>query len=208
MRKGVAAAVPIICADGAANILYKAAPSRVPTHIVGDLDSVLPHVLRHFESVGTQIVRRPSVDAHDFSKAMDTALLARTRTDAPVLVVGGSPGTGRLDQFFGNVQELCVRAEQGVDIWWLDECYASIVLPAGRHRIAIDATVEGPMCGLVPIAGPVMDVTTRGLKYDLTAQDTRFGLGGLVSSSNEVISEVVHIESSGLLLWTFSLAGV
>jgi thiamine pyrophosphokinase len=197
--------LPIICADGAANLLYEAVPSRIPTHIVGDLDSVLPHVRLYYESAGTHVMRRSSADAHDFTKAMNVALMERSKTNAPVLVVGGTPCTGRLDQFFGNVHELCVRAEQGLDVWWLGERSASIVLAAGKHRISIDASLEGPMCGLVPVAGTVSNVTTRGLKWDLTDQETRFGFGGLVSTSNEVTAEAIEVDTSGLLLWTCSL---
>lgn len=197
---------PVVAADGAADMIRASAPHLIPSHIVGDMDSATPASVAHFRSLGTDVVVRPSLSSHDFSKAMQVAIERRRGEAAPVLVLGGQPGGGRLDQFFGNVQELCARAEQGVDVWWVSKQSVSMVLAPGRHRIAIDPTREGPMCGILPIGAPVAKVTTKGLRWNLTDQETRFGDGGLVSSSNEVVDAAVHVETSGTLLWTCDFA--
>lgn len=193
---------PVICADGAANLLHALDPSRLPTHVVGDFDSADPAVLEFYRSNGVRILSRPSPLACDFTKAMDEATLVRTPLDAPIVALGGCLAPSRLDQLFGNIQELCSRAESNVPVWWLCHGSACLVLNRGTHYIRVDASREGPMCGLVPIAGPVTNLSTTGLKWNLSNQESRFGIGGLISSSNEVVEAAVRIESSGLVLWT------
>lgn len=193
---------PIVVADGAANLISESCPSLIPSHIVGDFDSVDADILAHYRSLGCKVVNEPCQDSNDFSKAMHLAVTERASATEPILVLGGQPGSGRLDQFFGNIQELSVRAEMGIDVWWLSEHHATMVLGPGKHRIFVDPSQEGPKCGLVPIAGVVSNVTTHGLRWDLTSQSSRFGAGGLVSSSNEVVAAAVDVETSGLLLWT------
>jgi len=60
-------------------------------------------------------------------------------------------------------------------------------------------------CGLIPLSGAAT-VTTTGLRWNLTHQETRFG--GLVSTSNSFgEEEEVRVETSGLLLWTMDMPG-
>lgn len=193
---------PVIVADGAADLIRSAQPHLVPSHIVGDMDSATSDAIEHFRAKGTRIVSKPNQYANDFAKSMEVAVEHRTNTEDPILVLGGQPGSGRLDHFFGNIQELCVRAEQGVDVWWLGDRTASMVLSPGKHYIAVDPTREGPMCGLVPVAGAVKHVTTDGLRWNFTNQETRFGTGGVISSSNQITDAAISVETSGPLLWT------
>jgi thiamine pyrophosphokinase len=193
---------PFVVADGAADLVRSALPSLIPSHIVGDMDSASSDVVEYFKSRGTRLVPSPNQNANDFTKSMKVAIKHRANKEDPILVLGGQPGGGRLDQFFGNIQELCVQAEQGVYVWWVGEHTVSMVLRAGRHSISVDPTQEGPMCGLVPIAGAVEQVTTFGLRWNFINQETRFGVGGVVSSSNEIVDASVSIDTSGPLLWT------
>jgi Thiamin pyrophosphokinase, vitamin B1 binding domain len=41
----------------------------------------------------------------------------------------------------------------------------------------MDPTLEGALCGLTPVAGPVSNVTTTGFKWNLTRQDMRLLCG-------------------------------
>eukprot|EP00958_Prasinococcus_capsulatus_P023594 scaffold3551_cov408-Prasinococcus_capsulatus_cf.AAC.21 len=59
------------------------------------------------------------------------------------------------------------------------------MIPAGVSLVHPDLMLEGPICGLVPIAGPAK-VTTRGLKWNL--DDQMLSFGELVSTSNEIVS--------------------
>ncbi len=60
---------------------------------------------------------------------------------------------------------------------------------------------EGPTCGLIPLGSRCETVYTSGLKWNLEG-DVPLEFGGLVSSSNRVIEEVVTIVSSSPLLFT------
>mmetsp|Transcript_9930 Transcript_9930/g.18513 ORF Transcript_9930/g.18513 Transcript_9930/m.18513 type:complete len:188 (+) Transcript_9930:278-841(+) len=60
---------------------------------------------------------------------------------------------------------------------------------------------EGPTCGLIPLGNRCDNVYTSGLKWNLDG-DVPLEFGGLVSSSNCVMEEVVTIESSSPLIFT------
>ena len=77
----------------------------------------------------------------------------------------------------------------------------------GSHTLQVIPEVEGPICGLIPIAGPVECVSTSGFKWNLS--DQRMEWGVLVSTSNEIDvapGDAVHVNTSQSLLWTCSLA--
>lgn len=50
-------------------------------------------------------------------------------------------------------------------------------------RVVSDRRVEGPACGVVPLAGEAT-VTSRGLRWDMSATRLAFGVGGMLSTSN------------------------
>lgn len=60
---------------------------------------------------------------------------------------------------------------------------------------------EGPTCGLIPILGRCQRVHTTGLQWNLNG-DVPIEFGGLVSSSNRVIEDVVVVETSSPMLFT------
>lgn len=201
---------PIICADGAANLLYKVChePSkhhleRIPSHIVGDLDSVESTVLQYYESKGTKVTKDSDQDYNDFQKSMQILGKSRTQNDLPVVVIGGHHG--RFDQTLGNLNTMYSEAEAGRCLWWLDSHNASVVLPTGSHQIVVHPTIEGPTCGLVPIGQRVDTVSTEGLRWNLDSRRMNFGTGGLVSTSNCVVESTVRVKTSQPLLWTIEL---
>lgn len=209
---------PVICADGGANLLYdttKALRMRnedsgttkpeewIPSHIVGDLDSLRPEVQHWYEVRGATVVRDASVNSHDFQKSLDVAAQLRKESELPTVVLGGYGG--RMDQTLGNLNTLYSWAERGHAVYWLEKTNVVLSLNAGKHHINIDASREGPSCGLVPIGKPVQSVSTQGLKWNLDAHELSFGKDGLVSTSNEIVEQVVIVETSNPLLWTCEL---
>ena len=62
---------------------------------------------------------------------------------------------------------------------------------------------EGPTCGLIPIACRSDSVKTTGLKWNLDgSSSSTLEFGGLVSSSNRVMNDVVSIYTSAPLVFT------
>ena len=76
----------------------------------------------------------------------------------------------------------------------------------GSHTLQTLPVFEGPICGLIPIGGPVDAVSTSGLRWNLSNQRMEWGV--LVSTSNEIDAAcggVVSVSTSHDLLWTCSL---
>lgn len=201
---------PIICADGATNLLRtlqqpqqddtENSSDRVPTFIVGDLDSVTEENLDHYHKLGTKVVKEPDQDSNDFQKSLVVAKSRLTDSSLPIVVIGGFGG--RIDQTLGNLNTLFCHAQTGGKMIWLDDRNVIIALGSGCHRISIDRSREGPICGLIPIGVPVENVTTSGLKWNLSGQKLAYGIGEIVSSSNQVTSDYVTIQTSSPLMFT------
>lgn len=208
-------AYPVVCADGGANLLYDISHSpsklqdknrttdRLPSHIVGDLDSIRNEVRAYYEHKGANIVEDKSVNSNDFQKSMRVALSERRNHSHPIIVLGGHGG--RMDQTLGNLNVLYNEAQADRDIYWISRQNVTSVLSSGIHHIYIDASNEGPICGLIPVGFPARSVTTKGLKWNLHAQALSFGQHGLISTSNETVEQTVVIETTDPLLWTCEL---
>lgn len=203
---------PIVCADGGANLLYDSTQSsgqtgnereRVPTDIVGDLDSVHISVLEYYGAKGVRITKDLSENSNDFQKALVVAKSRRLIPDLPTIVVGGNGG--RMDQTLGNLNTMYIEAEANHDIYWLDDRNVILTLSPNDHSIAVDPSREGPTCGLIPVGRPVEEVVTEGLRWNLDGRTLAFGGEGLVSTSNQIVEPIVKIKTSHPLLWTVEL---
>ena len=135
-----------------------------------------------------------------------------------VFIYGGFGG--RFDQEMAVINALCVwgRKEsfRQTTLAVYDEQTCAFLLsesPAINHiRIRypgrdLDKTNqsarvgEGPTCGLIPIFGRCEKVFTTGLQWNLNGE-MPIEFGGLVSSSNRVIDDIVVVETSTPMLFT------
>lgn len=211
-----------VCADGGANRLYDAAGEEalVPHYIKGDLDSLRPEVGRHFEMLGTRVIRDPDQDTNDLQKCLELLRCGELGEEEGRVAAGSdytlpaTPWSARTNVFV--LGSLGLRFDHAMATVHLLHKYQGafrrvvllgpeslvFLLPPGKHRIHVDRTLEGPVCGLIPMAGPCRSVTTRGLRWDLNGQ--ALALGGLVSTSNEVLEDakVVEVEATDPLVWT------
>mmetsp|Transcript_2333 Transcript_2333/g.5399 ORF Transcript_2333/g.5399 Transcript_2333/m.5399 type:complete len:422 (-) Transcript_2333:986-2251(-) len=136
---------------------------------------------------------------------------------------------GRFDQEMGCINALCVWGKkerfQHTSLALYDEETCAFALPESptKNEIRIrfpgessssiksddddyeqttnNKVGEGPTCGLIPIGGRCDDVRTTGLQWNLEG-DVPLEFGGLVSSSNRVVEEVVTVKTSSPLLFT------
>mmetsp|Transcript_17506 Transcript_17506/g.55828 ORF Transcript_17506/g.55828 Transcript_17506/m.55828 type:complete len:306 (-) Transcript_17506:700-1617(-) len=126
------------------------------------------------------------------------------RDSAVDVVVLGALG-GRLDHEMVNLNMLFTWADEPAfhRLVFVSEQSVTFLLSPGCHRIRRDPAAELRTCGLVPLGGTCAQVRTAGLKWDLDGASLSFG--GLISSSNEVVSDLVEVETSAPLLWTGTL---
>ena len=177
-----------------------------PDLITGDLDSIHPQVLEHYQHQNDcQIVKTPDQNFTDFTKAIQEL----NKRDIPAgFIVAYAEHSGRLDQIFGifetlfHVKDLThkpVFVASSTSIEWL--------LSPGDHSIHLPRTsVENLHCGLIPLGEPCSGVKTSGFKWNLQGDQT-LAFGQLVSTSNRFAKgcEKATVVTSKPLLLTMEL---
>ncbi len=84
-----------------------------------------------------------------------------------------------------------------------DESNLVQLLGAGDHEIRVDPAFIGPHCGLIPFGRDGARITTQGLRWDMDGMQTEFG--GLVSTSNQIATDLVKVQTSHPVVWTTEL---
>ncbi|XP_076915860.1 thiamine pyrophosphokinase 1-like isoform X2 [Bidens hawaiensis] len=211
---GSRAATLRVCADGGANRLFDDMPlfyphadirqRYKPDVIKGDMDSIRPDVLNFYRNLGTKIVDnsddQDTTDLHKCIAYILDSVSDNTKSNLCILVAGALGG--RFDHEMGNVNTLCRFSTTRI-VLLSDDCLIQLLPSARHHEISIVSSVEGPHCGLIPIGAPSGSSTTTGLQWNLDNTEMRFG--GLVSTSNIAMGEMVTVRSDTDLLWTISL---
>jgi thiamine pyrophosphokinase len=159
-----------------------------------DLDKCLLHVEDHLVrtygrlDAGVNEGEQPSGSTEEAAAA--APLLPRHH-----VVVVGALG-GRLDHTLSNLGALHRFPHLNVTIW-SDGNTVRLVRGSGEAeggngggnggglatRVVADTRIEGPACGVVPLAGGAT-VTSKGLRWDMSETRLSFGVGGLLSTSN------------------------
>ena len=150
----------VIGVDSGLNFLYR--NQVVPTHIVGDFDSVSPEVIAHYKSLDDITIREfnPVKDATD----TEIAVCLAAELGVKELFLLGATGT-RLDHVMANVQMLKIALEQGIKAYILDECNRISVWEKQIHLCKEESF--GTYFSLFPLGGDVEDVSIEGAKYPL-----------------------------------------
>ncbi|POM77847.1 Thiamine pyrophosphoKinase [Phytophthora palmivora] len=205
-----------VCADGGANRLYDRSvelgvqDSVVPNYIKGDLDSLRTDVREFFTAKGTTVLKDPDQYANDLDKCLqlihEMQEEQNSTDDKFSVMIFGAMG-GRFDQEMQSINALFRWKDKFQQMVLLsDETTARLLIPDVRHVITPNFHFETRTCGLIPVAGTCKDVTTSGLKWNLSP-GMETGFGGLISSSNHVddASEQVEVMTSHPLIWTTEL---
>ncbi|KAJ2725420.1 thiamine pyrophosphokinase [Coemansia sp. Benny D115] len=192
-----------VCVDGGANRLHAlpAALELAPPHaIVGDLDSLTDAVRQDYERQDTFVQHVPDQDSTDFMKALHYLDGARAQRAWEFVVVFGGL-SGRLDHVLHTLKVLFNNKHTRILV--ASEENLSFVLPEGDNIVEVDHRVDGPTCGILPLAGETV-LTTAGLRWNLDGQRSSFT--GLMSTSN-IIDDPrrISITTSLPVAWTCQL---
>lgn len=172
--------------------------------------------------LGTQVILDQNQDYNDFDKAIKLAstlqTVDETKTTATITTTTSADSTmtntipssqrtvslvalgafgGRFDQEMSSIHALHKWKGTFDRIILLDKENAAFLLEGDdthttTHQVQCIDGIEGPTCGLLPLAGAANHVWTEGLHWNLNGD--RLKMGELVSSSN-YIEQSATIES-------------
>ena len=179
----------LVCVDGGLRHL-KALGLR-PHLVVGDLDSISPAEVLDLERDQIRIERYPvDKDETDLELALLTVWKEGYQSMRLVAALGG-----RLDQTLGNLFLLTRPELSGCDIRLEDGIEEVFILRSGE---TINGQA-GDIVSLLPLAGSVTGIVTKGLRYPLYGETLWFDRTRGVSNvmlENQAVIEV----ASGVLL--------
>ncbi|KAI8971619.1 thiamine pyrophosphokinase 1 [Mycotypha africana] len=197
-------------ADGGANRVFdtfkhdKALLERyTPTEIRGDLDSLRPEVREYYESKNIKITRVTCQDTTDFQKCV-ALMHEKEEKDGQIYDLVAVPALGgRFDQTISNINMLFqLRDDTDRRVILISDENLTMLLDKGTHHIHCQLDLEGPTCGILPM-GTSVTLTTKGLKWDMDQLYCSFG--GIISSSNSVVNDLVEVTADAPAVWTIEL---
>lgn len=206
-----------ICADGGANRLFDAThgiSNYKPDLIRGDLDSLRKDVKDYYAEKGVRIEKDPCQDTNDLDKCLQRVREEWLEVNGPDhrICVYGAFG-GRFDQEMASIQSLYNWNEvlQGKLFLYDDHTSAFLLSEGVNHEIRLpfhgecmpscEDIGDGPTCGLIPMGSKCESIKTTGLKWDLNG-DIPLEFGGLVSTSNRLMEEVITVQTSHPIVFT------
>lgn len=202
-------AVLRVAVDGGANHLKGIFDSDMlnPDIICGDFDSVTPENLKFFQEQGTIILPTPDQDDTDFTKALKLTLEYLNKNNLQVSSIIAIVRCGeRLDHLFGNLNTLFYAVQwSSIPVFLLGNGSLTWLLPKGSHKIQVPSTMRNSNIGLIPLGSECTNVTTTGLKWNLTNDKMKFG--SLISTSNRFDADAseVTILTDTELIWTMEV---
>lgn len=200
-----------ICADGGSNVLYDAHPSFrntetfvLPDVIIGDLDSIRDDVRSFYESQNVDIVLLDDQDSTDLDKAL--AYTARNLSHSGLVAIVGTIGSheGRIDQLFAVINAMYKYRNSDLKPVQVGHESVLLILTEGKHKIEVPEMSIHRHCGLIPLFGPVREMTTDGLEWNLSPSMGELSFGTLVSANNIVRSTTIEVETSDPVLFTMT----
>lgn len=174
----------VIGVDKGIEFLYE--HQIVPTHIVGDFDSVRPEVLAYYQEKTAVPIRKfqPEKDASDTEIALRLAIELGAEQ---VWILGGT-GT-RLDHVMANIQILCIAHRAGVKAYLIDDC--NRISLEEKEVCLLKKESFGRYFSIFPFGGIVEDLSITGAKYPLSHY--RLCPDSSMCVSNEMQEEEVKI---------------
>ena len=182
----------IIGVDSGLKFLYR--NQIMPTHIVGDFDSVDPAVITFYKDETQVPIREfnPVKDASDTEIALKLAIELGA---GQVWIIGGT-GT-RLDHVMANMQMMKFALDAGVKAYILDK-HNRISL-VEREIVLNKADAYGLYFSVFPLGGCVEQFCIEGAKYPL--KNHTLSPYNSLCVSNQFLEEQVRIKfSEGIII--------
>ncbi|MBF0278240.1 MAG: thiamine diphosphokinase [SAR324 cluster bacterium] len=175
-----------VCADGGAN--FAVSQGFIPDVVVGDMDSILLEVRQKLEI--ERIVEITEQNTNDSDKALRYCLNQGVH-EVHLLGAAGE----RSDQFLANIELLYKYASEMKITLWTEQDRIELIEGTWQENMAPGTTLS-----LLPLFGPVEEITTSGLAFPLQNQKLEMGKepSGI---SNKTITPSVQISmGKGTLL--------
>ncbi|EKD18297.1 thiamine pyrophosphokinase [Drepanopeziza brunnea f. sp. 'multigermtubi' MB_m1] len=201
-----------VAADGGANCLHdlnaKNGTDLSVDAVIGDLDSLLPEVRKHWEDMSIPVIHDPDQYSTDFGKAVKYIRSSPDRAAIDIVVIGGLGG--RVDQGMATLSHLYTFQKEpnyvSGRMYLLSSESITFVLKTGKHRIKVKERYEGielgRHVGIIPLKEPSV-ISTQGLEWDVNEWGTEFG--GQMSTSNHVKEDEVEVQTTKDVLFTIDL---
>ena len=151
----------VIGVDRGLEFLYR--NQVMPTHIVGDFDSVRTEVVEFYQKETQVPIRKfkPEKDASDTEIALHLAM----EMDAKHVWIFGGTGS-RLDHVMANIQILKIAHDLGVKAY-LQDANNRISLAEKEIKLCKEESF-GDYFSIFPFGGVVEDISIEGAKYPLS----------------------------------------
>ena len=152
----------IIGVDKGLEFLYQ--NQIVPSHIVGDFDSVKKEIGDYYRNETDVPIREfnPVKDASDTEIAIR---LAMTLGAGEILILGATGG--RIDHLWANVQSLAIPFKAGINAVIMDRQNKIRLIGGGETHLKKGETY-GPYFSVFPLGEEVFGFSIKGAKYPLT----------------------------------------
>ncbi|KAB0576437.1 thiamine diphosphokinase [Fusobacterium naviforme] len=202
-RRGTGA-LCLAAADAGLEVLD--AIGRIPSLLVGDLDSLRPELLDRYENrKELELLRHnPVKDASDLELCIEVMAARGVRE----LTVLGALG-GRADHLLANIRLCYSAALQNISLVLLDPLNRIRCVVPGESGEAVlkirQAEQWGRYIGLLPVGGSVEGLTLMGFRYPLEHFTLSYETSPSRTISNELAEEegIIRFQSrerSGLLV--------
>ncbi|GIX99846.1 thiamin pyrophosphokinase 1 [Caerostris darwini] len=198
-----------VAVDGGANQLKELSSDEcplIPDLVCGDFDSVFPEVLDFYKSKGVSIMPTPDQDETDFTKALRlTEMHLQSKKLQVSSIIAVAQNGDRLDHILGNLNTLYQANEiTSTPVFILGNHSLTWILSVGFHKIHVTKEMMNCHVGLIPLGQECKNVSTTGLKWNLTNDKMNFG--GLISTCNMFDgSSVVTVSTDTPLIWTMEV---
>lgn len=187
----------IICADSGAEHVREL--GLLADAIVGDLDSITPETLRHFEEQKMnknhlcEIIKIPDQEHNDFEKVL---IYLSERWNGAVRILGMTGG--RTDHTLSNFSVMLRYTDTFSSIEAFDGEFIHSFLTSTQNNRSIECPIVTTI-SLMPFA-EALRVTTKNLQYPLSSETLRLGEREGLSNISTGSPVSISIESGTLLV--------